>query len=168
MDCSPPGSPLSMGFSMQEYWSGLPLLSPGDLPKPGIEPSSSVLSSFSFAKYFLSLYHMSGIVSCFILHRWGKSFFTYRALNEYLSVPWMKKNAGHEGQQQSFGSRMFLHASVTIFPLASSQLKCHFLWEALFDYPWPCMFLLLHTCVNQISILQNRKPNFLTQFVIID
>ena len=32
--------PPSMGFSRQEYWSGLPLPSPGDLPKPGIEPGS--------------------------------------------------------------------------------------------------------------------------------
>ena len=39
MDCSPPGS-LSMGFSRQEYWSGLPFLSAGDLPDPGIEPRS--------------------------------------------------------------------------------------------------------------------------------
>ena len=28
----------SMGFSRQEYWSGLPFPSPGDLPDPGIEP----------------------------------------------------------------------------------------------------------------------------------
>ena len=33
-------APLSMGFSRQEYWSGLPCLPPGDLPDPGIEPSS--------------------------------------------------------------------------------------------------------------------------------
>ena len=31
-------APLSMGFSRQEYWSGLPFPSPGDLPDPGIEP----------------------------------------------------------------------------------------------------------------------------------
>ena len=31
-------APLSMGFSRQEYWSGLPFPSPGDLPNPGIEP----------------------------------------------------------------------------------------------------------------------------------
>ena len=29
-----------MGFSRQEYWSGLPCLPPGDLPNPGIEPTS--------------------------------------------------------------------------------------------------------------------------------
>ena len=36
-------APLSIGFSRQEYWSGLPFLSPGDLPDPGIEPGSSAL-----------------------------------------------------------------------------------------------------------------------------
>ena len=37
MDCSPPGS---MGFSRQEYWSGLPSPPPGDLPDPGMKPAS--------------------------------------------------------------------------------------------------------------------------------
>ena len=35
-------APLSMGFSRQEYWSGLPCPPPGDLPDPGIEPTSLV------------------------------------------------------------------------------------------------------------------------------
>ena len=34
-DCSP----LSMGFSRQEYWSGLPFPPPGDLPDPGVKPT---------------------------------------------------------------------------------------------------------------------------------
>ena len=36
-------APPSMGFSKQEYWSGLPLPSPGDLFDPGIEPGSPTL-----------------------------------------------------------------------------------------------------------------------------
>ena len=32
--------PLSMGFPRKEYWNGLPFPSPGDLPDPGIEPTS--------------------------------------------------------------------------------------------------------------------------------
>ena len=36
-------APLSMGFSSQEYWGGLPFPSPGDLPNPGIEPGSPTL-----------------------------------------------------------------------------------------------------------------------------
>ena len=35
----------SMGFSRQEYWSGLPFPSPGDLPDPGIEPGSPALQA---------------------------------------------------------------------------------------------------------------------------
>ena len=35
----------SMGFSRQEYWSGLPFSSPGDLPDPGIEPRSPSLQA---------------------------------------------------------------------------------------------------------------------------
>ena len=34
-----------MGFSRQEYWSGLPFPSPGDLPDPGIEPGSPALEA---------------------------------------------------------------------------------------------------------------------------
>ena len=37
----------SMGFSSQEYWSGLPFPSPGDLPNPGIEPRSLTLEEDS-------------------------------------------------------------------------------------------------------------------------
>ena len=39
VDCSL-SAPLSMGFSRQEYWSGLPFPPPGDLPDAGIEPMS--------------------------------------------------------------------------------------------------------------------------------
>ena len=38
LDCSPPGSSLSIGFSRQEYWSGMPCPPPGDLPSPGTGP----------------------------------------------------------------------------------------------------------------------------------
>ena len=40
-------APLSMGFSRQEYWSGLPFPPPGDLPHPGNEPTSPALQAYS-------------------------------------------------------------------------------------------------------------------------
>ena len=40
-------APLSMGFPRQEYWSGLPLPSPEDLPDPGIKPRSPALQMIS-------------------------------------------------------------------------------------------------------------------------
>ena len=38
-------APPSMGFSRQDYWSGLPFPSPGDLPNPGTEPRSPALQA---------------------------------------------------------------------------------------------------------------------------
>ena len=38
-------APPSVEFSRQEYWSGLPFPSPGDLPDPGIEPGSPALQT---------------------------------------------------------------------------------------------------------------------------
>ena len=44
--CSPPGSSV-MEFSRQEYWSGLPFPSSGDLPNPGIQPMSPAFQAIS-------------------------------------------------------------------------------------------------------------------------
>ena len=41
-------APPSMGFSRQEYWSGVPFPSPGDLPDPRIEPRSPALEADAF------------------------------------------------------------------------------------------------------------------------
>ena len=38
-------APLSLAFSRQEYWSGLPFPSPGELPDPGIKPGSPALQA---------------------------------------------------------------------------------------------------------------------------
>ena len=56
LTCATPGTvarqaPLSMGFSRQGYWSGLPFPPPGDLPMPGMEPTS-LLSPALAGKFF--------------------------------------------------------------------------------------------------------------------
>ena len=57
-DCDPMHcnclSPLSVGFPRQEYWSGLPFPSPGDLPNPGIEPTSPVSLALQADSFMLS------------------------------------------------------------------------------------------------------------------
>ena len=66
-------APLSMGFSRQEYWSGLPCPSPGDLPNSGIKPRCPALQADSLLsepprKHFIhSSVYMSTPVSQFIL-----------------------------------------------------------------------------------------------------
>ena len=47
-------TPLSMGFSRQEYWSGLPFPPPGNLPHPGIKPASPVSSALASDSFPLS------------------------------------------------------------------------------------------------------------------
>ena len=56
-------APLSMGFPRQEYWSGLPFLSPGDLPNPGIEPASPVSPALAGRLYHLGSPNPSHVTS---------------------------------------------------------------------------------------------------------
>ena len=48
-------APLSMGFSRQEYWSGLPFSPPGDLPDLGVEPTSPVSPALASGFFTTSL-----------------------------------------------------------------------------------------------------------------
>ena len=52
-------APLSMEFSRQEYWSGLPFPPPGYLPDPGIEPRSPALQADSLPFEPLGLHKIS-------------------------------------------------------------------------------------------------------------
>ena len=66
-------APLSMGFSRQECWSGLPLASPGDLPDPGIKSRSPALQAYSLLmdlqakpteRYYMSFFFFSESTAC--------------------------------------------------------------------------------------------------------
>ena len=80
-------APLSMGFSRQEYWSGLPLPSPGDLPDPGIEPGSPALQVSYINQLYkhklLRIYESRILEPClldyifFLLHMSKDYFFFY-------------------------------------------------------------------------------------------
>ena len=62
-------APPSMGFSRQEYWSGLPFPSPGDLPNPGIKPRSPTLQADALTS------ELPGNVACIPLN-----FYAYNPL----------------------------------------------------------------------------------------
>ena len=57
VDCQ---APLSMGFSRQDYWCGLPFPSPGDLLNPGMEPGSPALQADSLLSELLGKSRKSG------------------------------------------------------------------------------------------------------------
>ena len=54
MDCNPPGSSVHR-ILRQEYQSGLPVLSPGDLPGPGIEPKSLISPALAGRVFIISI-----------------------------------------------------------------------------------------------------------------
>ena len=61
-------APPSMGFSRQEYWSGLPFPSPGDLPNPGIEPGSHALQADTLpSTELIFIYHLNAFFSVITL-----------------------------------------------------------------------------------------------------
>ena len=69
-------TPLSMGFSRQEYWSGLPFPSPEDLPDPGIEPGSSALEADDLTSEppgKLSQYMQKNQLTKFNIYSWQKN-----------------------------------------------------------------------------------------------
>ena len=62
-------APLSMGFSRQEYCSGLPCPPPGDLPNPGIEPAS--LTSLALTgRFFTTRHHLRSLVPTYSWPKW--------------------------------------------------------------------------------------------------
>ena len=67
MDCTARWALLSMGFSRQGHWSGLPFPSPGDLPNPGIELRSPALQQDALLSELLvsrSLQNVSSYILC--------------------------------------------------------------------------------------------------------
>ena len=75
VDCSQ--APPSVGFSRQEYWSGLPGPPPEDLPDPGIEPASLALQGGSL-----------------MLSHWGSPLLSYMPIQNKKLKKKKKKKAG--------------------------------------------------------------------------
>ena len=73
-------APLSMGFSRQEHWNGLPFPFPGDLPNPGIEPGSPAFQADSLLRgsfiLFIYFFHLFLLVGGSLLYNILVVFFT--------------------------------------------------------------------------------------------
>ena len=67
-------APLSLGFSRQEYWSGLPFPSPGDLPDPRCKPGSPALQTITIkkSKKFLPTWNLHSSTYTYT-HSYGSS-----------------------------------------------------------------------------------------------
>ena len=114
-------APLSIGFSRQEYWSGLPCPPPGDLPDPGIKPASPMspalagrfftsstiweapfwfykcplnLSSWSFISIFPYFYIYFGLLDIPVIERNMLNSHT-RIMNLFIFLDWLVRSISH-------------------------------------------------------------------------
>ena len=131
----------STGFSRQEYWSGLPFPSPGDLPDPGIEPGSPALEADALTSeppgkpqefdIWLSVYLCNKVVFCLVT----KSYLT-------LCDPW------------SMAPRLLFPWD---FPDKNVGVGCHFLLQGIFPTqglnPW-----LLNWHVDSLALSHLGSP----------
>ena len=81
----------SMGFSRQEYWSGLAFPSPGNLPDSGIEPGSPALQTDALPseppgkpKFKKPLWNITYFITPFYMHCWEQTIYKKQKENEYL------------------------------------------------------------------------------------
>ena len=110
-------APLSMGFSRQEYWSGLPCSPPGDLPNPGIEPTFPVAPALQADSLLLSSQESPSVVNSMPCKKKKKiGRMTSRQLKESKVkwgglesfTPWSPREparGGTEGRKQPSGAR---------------------------------------------------------------
>ena len=120
-------APLSMGFSRQEYWNGLPCPPPGDLPNPGIEPMSLMspaLAGGFFFFFFLPLAPPENPVNTSIITK--LSFLWWKHLRSTLS------NFGqHIKKQRHYFADKGLSTQSYCFP--SSRV---WMWELDYKESW--------------------------------
>ena len=105
-------APLSMGFSRQEYWRGLPFHSPGHLPDPGIKPRSSALQVDSLPSKPPGNPFLEDIILQKLLTIWEKNTL----------FPWL--------QQNHFLAHMYL--CPWDFPGKNTGGGCHSLFQGIF------------------------------------
>ena len=114
-------APLSMGFSRQEYWSGLPCPIPGDLPEAGTEPTSLSLHSIGRPAFYHQC-HLGSlklptiyIKKIIIISKSANSDFFFFSRDNTLS------NYVHykQSQRNRILSKWYLEAMVWVTPVAS-------------------------------------------------
>ena len=121
MDCNHQ-APLSMGFSEQEYWSGLPFPPPGDLPHPGIKPTSPALRGRFFTAEPPGKYNLCVYFHCF-LKNLGTSTLNYIFLRMLLYEN-LYFLLGFPQQSHFLHSHSFFSSPTTCFGSTETLSSC--------------------------------------------
>ena len=112
---------LSMGFSRQEYWSGLPFPSPGHLPDTGIKPAFAALQADSSPLSHLGSIHIHILTLFKIL--WEKAMAPHSS-----TLAWKIPLTEEPGRRQSMGSHRVRHywvTSLSLFTFMHWRRKWH-------------------------------------------
>ena len=135
-------APLSMGFCRQEYWSGLPFPSPGDLPNPEMEPSlphcRQILYRLSHQKS-PPIYMFTFIKNCQML----KSLYCFHCPCQQMKAPTAPWSHQHLVLFFLFFLSSFIFLNALIFSLLVSH--CGFNLQ-LFNYQWCLISFGIFTC----------------------
>ena len=137
VDCSPPGSSVH-GFPRQEYWSGLPCPSPGDLPNPGIEPVS--LTSPALAgKFFFTGATWETHISYRCAREWVTIFKDYTP--PIVIIKYWLYSLCHT---LYILIAYFIHSSLCLLTVLSFPLPSLY-WQPLVCslYLWTCFFFVI-------------------------
>ena len=141
---------LSMGFPRQEYWSGLPFPSPGDLPHPGIEPRSPTLQADALTSeppgkpiYCIKIMWMWALSLSF---RISYLLYSWEMWDDTVSTWWMKWGEWHRYYDIAFGYSPFcLKKALYGFYLAYVNCQHHYsyAWRPLLskielERKWKC------------------------------
>ena len=143
-------APPSMGFSRDEYWSGLSFPSPGDLPDPGIKPGSPALREDALPSelpgnqiIILSFHSSLQICACGLLQ--GQTLGPVLVVNKIL----LEHDRAHQFSSVQLLSRVLLFMTpwTTTWPCPSFV---DYLW-LLLHYSWPLNNMGLN-CVVHVSV----------------
>ena len=122
-------APLSMGFSRQEYWSGLPFPSPGDLPDPGMELGSPALQADSLPIELSGKPKNTGVGTLSLLQG---TFPTQEWNWGFLHCRWILYQPSHQGSPECVhilatvsiaAMRIWMHVSFQIIVLSEYMPK---------------------------------------------
>ena len=130
-------APLPMGFPRQEYWSGLPFSSPGDLPKPGIEPRSPASPALAGGFFSTVLSELRALV-------WGYNHMGDRAhsLNSHKSALQANK------RPYDVVTSLIVKNTDSLISTGLSSPKSHLLKEGLSGCLTHLPLLCTHTLYN--------------------
>ena len=158
LDCSLPGSSVH-GFSRQEYWSGLPISRPGDLPNPRIKPKSFESSALT-GGFFITGPCRKTLIPLYLMQKLIQEIPTL--IQEYRCKNKTKINSGENSNIfMTLGRNNFFFPPSHFIMKNLKNICCKYLYIHILNCTinnLSCSFY--HIELYHLSFLQGRNPRF--------